>query len=318
MARGISGWMVVMGLVYFLSSVGGVARAQAPAVGAGSGGTPPAAAEPVPAAPGAVPAPAETPMPPPAAAEPDETPPPGTGPAVPMGGAVGAAATARPGNVSYGLGARLRWVSVPGWMLNLFTKRNVPLSSWSSALEFYRRKGEFDFIVSIGYQNMSPPDGNWLGRGHDAAIDTDYVQFKGLAFWGIDASFVWHTFFNDWMGMHYGAGLGLGIMTGQMLRTSNAGCTEANAGNVAACHPIAVACQNGVCSDADLAKLGPGVDDPADPHRFADPNVPPALPIVNVLVGMDFRLPHVRGWEAKIEGGFYDAFFLGGGVGYTF
>jgi hypothetical protein len=26
----------------------------------------------------------------------------------------------------------------------------------------------------------------------------------------------------------------------------------------------------------------------------------------------------VRGWEAKIEGGFYNAFFLGGGVGYTF
>jgi len=47
-------------------------------------------------------------------------------------------------------------------------------------------------------------------------------------------------------------------------------------------------------------------------------NVPPALPIVNVLVGVDFRLPHVRGWEAKLEGGFYDAFFLGGGVGYTF
>ncbi len=46
--------------------------------------------------------------------------------------------------------------------------------------------------------------------------------------------------------------------------------------------------------------------------------MPPALPIVNVLIGVDFRLPHVRGWEAKLEGGFYDAFFLGGGVGYTF
>jgi len=39
---------------------------------------------------------------------------------------------------------------------------------------------------------------------------------------------------------------------------------------------------------------------------------------VNLLVGVDFRLPQVRGWEARIEGGFYDAFFLGGAVGYTF
>jgi hypothetical protein len=75
---------------------------------------------------------------------------------------------------------------------------------------------------------------------------------------------------------------------------------------------------NGVCSDKSLAALGPGVDSPDNPHRFVDGNVPPAVPIVNVVVGVDFRLPQVRGWEAKIEGGFYDAFFLGGAVGYTF
>jgi hypothetical protein len=230
-----------------------------------------------------------------------------------------AATPERAGNVSYGTGLRLRWVSVPGWMLNLFTKKNVPLSSYAVAGEFFRRKGEFDFIVSIGYQNMSPPDGNWLGKGHDATVDTDYVQFRGLGFVGIDASFVWHTAFNDWAGMHYGAGLGIGIVTGHMLRTSNGtGCTEANAGDFTKCHPIGADCPPSGCTDASLNALGPGPDDPNNPHRFTDPNVPPALPIVNVVVGFDFRVPRVRGWEAKIEGGFYDAFFLGGGVGYTF
>jgi hypothetical protein len=33
---------------------------------------------------------------------------------------------------------------------------------------------------------------------------------------------------------------------------------------------------------------------------------------------VDFRLPQVRGWEAKLETGFYDAFFVGAAVGYTF
>jgi hypothetical protein len=272
------------------------------------------AAEPAGAPPAA---PAE--MPPPTATEPgappaDETPP-------PLAGAL-AATPERAANVSYGAGLRLRWVSVPKWMLNWFTKENVPLSSYAVAGEFYRRKGEFDFIVSIGYQNMSPPDGNWLGKGHDPTVDTDYVQFKGLGFVGIDASFVWHTFINDWFGIHYGAGLGLGIVTGHMLRTSNGspGCAT-NPGDYTKCYPIIFepqGCPSSGCSDAALQARGAGPDDPGNPHRFTDPNLPPALPIVNVVVGVDFRLPRVRGWEAKIEGGFYDAFFLGGGVGYTF
>jgi hypothetical protein len=261
-----------------------------------------------------VPAPTDSQAAPPPAAE---TPPPTDLDAPPVAATLSTTTGPSP-NVSYGVGLRLRWVSVPKWMLNLFTKQNVPLSSYATALELFRRKGEFDFIVSIGYQNMSPPDGNWLGRGYMPNIDTDYVQFKNLAFWGIDASFVWHTFFTDWFGMHYGAGLGLGIVTGQMLRTSNTNCTDATAGDFTKCSPKGITCTTAGCPDAALAGLGTGPDDPGNPHRFVDTNVPPALPIVNVLVGVDFRLPRVRGWEAKIEGGFYDAFFLGGGVGYTF
>jgi hypothetical protein len=297
-------------------SFAGVARAQAPA----AADVPPPSAAAAPVEPVGAPPAASGEMPPPTVTE---APPSATASdAAPLAGTIAAAPTRGP-NVSYGVAARLRWVSVPAWMLNLFTKKNVPLSSYAFAAEFFRRKGEFDFIVSVGYQSLSPDDGNWLGRGHDASIDTDYVQFKGLGFWGIDASFVWHTFFNDWVGMHYGAGLGIGIVTGQMLRTSNGtNCTEANAGSVAACHPVGAICANGVCSDASLAALNPtgnaSTDSATTPHRFVDGDVPAALPIVNVLVGFDFRLPHVRGWEAKIEGGFYDAFFLGGGVGYTF
>jgi hypothetical protein len=293
-----------LGLALSLSSL--AARAEAPA------GAPPVT--PVgapPAATGDMPPPTATEVPPAAPAE--------TAPA--LAGTVAASSERLP-NVSYGVGARLRWVSVPKWMLNLFTKNNVPLSSYAVAAEFYRRKGEFDFIVSLGYQSMSPPDGNWLGKGHDPTVDTYYTQFKGLGLAGIDASFVWHTFFNDWFGMHYGAGLGLGIVTGHMLRTrdGSAGCAG-NPGDYTKCYPafLPAPCPASGCSDALLAAQGPGPDGMGiDAHRFTDPNVPPVLPIVNVLVGVDFRLPHVRGWEAKIEGGFYDAFFLGGGVGYTF
>ena len=68
----------------------------------------------------------------------------------------------RQADLSYGVAARLRWISVPGWLLNAFTKKNVPLSSWGTGIEFFRRKANFDLVLSFNYQNMSPPDGNWL------------------------------------------------------------------------------------------------------------------------------------------------------------
>jgi hypothetical protein len=228
-----------------------------------------------------------------------------------------------PADLYYGGGARLRYVSVPSWLLNLFTARNVPLNSFATAGELFRRKGNFDFMLSIGYQNMSPPDGNWLGKSHDPATETDYVQFKGLSLLTFDLSFIWRTWFSQSFGMHYGAGLGVGVVFGQLLRTSSTGGCGAT-GDVSQCHPQNITCTNGVCNDMQLnatqlpgsCRAGADVDGPGSPHRFCDNNVPGAVPIVNVVVGVDFRLPQVPGLELKLEGGFYDAFFLGGGLVY--
>jgi hypothetical protein len=271
---------------------------------------------------GGMPAPTEA-APPSAMPAPTEAAPPapsGAGPVVPAGELAEEAPVRRAADLSYGVGLRLRWVTVPGFMLNLFTKQNVPLSSWGTGIEFFRRKANFDLVVSANYQNMSPDDGNWLGKGHTAQVDTDYVQFKGLALWALDVSFVWHSMFTEWFGMHYGAGIGVGIVAGEILRTSNnpAICDDNTAGDVTRCYPVGATPNGSGGITLSPQSLTPGPDDPTNPHRFADPNVPPVLPIVNLVVGFDFRLPQVRGWEGKIEGGFYNAFFLGGGVGYTF
>lgn len=230
----------------------------------------------------------------------------------------------RPTDLSYGVALVGRWVSVPGWLLDAFTTRNVPLSSYATGVQVFRRKGNFQIGVDFIYQDMSPSDGNWLGKDHSAATDTYYTQFRGLALYALNASFVWNTTFTNWFGVHYGAGVGFAIVGGEILRTRNSPmvCTAANAGNPAECYPISasgpVNCAGGVCNEQQLQGLGPGPDNFDDPHRFKDGNVPPVVPIVDVVVGVDFRIPNVRGWEAKIEGGFYDAFFLGGGVAYTF
>ena len=114
-------------------------------------------------------------------------------------------------------------------------------------------------------------------------------------------------------------------MFGQILRTSNANCNDTNAGDVRACHPQGVDCSSGTCLENGPTGLvstqvpnGEMLDSAGTPHRFSDSNVPGAVPIVNIVLGIDVRIPQVKGFQMKIEGGFYDAFFLGGGLVYVF
>jgi hypothetical protein len=231
---------------------------------------------------------------------------------------VGVTPARNPNDAVYGAGARLRWVSVPSWLLGLFTKANHSLSSYGFAAEGYRRRGDYDIMVSVSYQKMGPPDGNWLGRGHEAAIDTDLIQFRNFGLVGFDAAFIRRMNLSEYVTYRLGAGLGLGIVTGQMLRTSAGNCRDNNLYDVTQCKPVV--CRGKTCTEAELARSSTTgtVDTVGDPHRYADTDVPGAVPILNVVTGFDFHFPQVKGLEVRLEGGFYDAFFLGMAAGYLF
>lgn len=218
----------------------------------------------------------------------------------------------------YGVGVRGRWISVPSWLLDLFTRENVPLSSYAAGLEFFRRGKSFDLLMGLTYQAMSPADGNWLGKNNPAAVDTDFLQFRGLGLVGLDAAFILHTDFNEFFGVHYGGGIGVGVVTGRLLRTSagSQGCVN-DPGNEAACHPVIEGCARGPCTEAQLKGTEGGIDTPGSPSRFEERQVPAIIPIVNAVAGLDFRIPGLSGLEAKIEAGFYAInFFVGAGVAY--
>ncbi len=220
--------------------------------------------------------------------------------------------------VSYGAAMRLRWIMVPKWFLKLFTQANQPLSSVGVGAEFFRRKGDLDIVFGFGWQGMSPGDGNWLGKGKDPGIDTDFIQFRNLGLVGGDISFIWHQKFNEYFGMHYGAGFGLAVVTGQMLRISAAGCTKDNIDSKE-CRPQPCKNVGSDCTEEILRKTEGMVDSgPAEAHRFRESGVPGALPIINLVLGFDLHIPELKGLEAKLQGGFYNAFFLGFGLGYTF
>jgi len=223
----------------------------------------------------------------------------------------------------FGGAFRARWVSVPHWVLSSFTQASQSVSSYSVALEAFRRKRDEDnpnrfweVSLAVGYQNMSAPDGNWLGKNRNPAVDTDWVQFKNnFGFWTIDLSFIQRQFFNDVFGIHYGAGWGLAIIQGEILRTKSYGCTDQN---LSTCRPIV--CTGGVCKEGELAGTeANGQKGTAEvPHRYRETSVPGAILIVNLLAGFDFRIPSVKGLELRLEGGFYDALFLGGAAAYTY
>ena len=232
----------------------------------------------------------------------------------------------------FGVAARGRFIALPGAFLDAFTKANHSLLSYGVGIEGFRRKRDaenpnrfWELSLGVSYQNMSPPDGNWLGNGYNASIDTDWLQFKrpgsftDFAFWTIDFSFIERQFFNDVVGIHYGAGLGLTIIQGKLLRTSSFGCTDQN---LSTCRPSV--CTGGVCTEAELVsseKNGPvGSDSPTNPHRFREGSVPGAIPALTLLTGVDFRIPQAPGLELRIDAGLFDflVLFIGGGIAYVF
>jgi len=219
-------------------------------------------------------------------------------------------------NKSFGAGGRVRWVTIPRGILNWFTDANVPLNSFGLGAELFLRRKTHDIVLGIVYQNMSPGDGNWLGNGKVPALDTDYIQFKGFGLVGIDVAFVERYDFNQYIGLHYGAGIGVALVTGKIMRTSSAGCTSTT---VNACRPAV--CTTGACTEDQLKAIDgptPVVDDPSQPVRFEEKSVPPVLPIINLLFGFNFHFPQVKGLELRLEGGFYNALFVGLGGSYPF
>jgi hypothetical protein len=272
------------------------------------------------------------PMPAPETASPDATPPsePGAAPSAEeaaAAGAVAAPATAVANQAKYGVALRWRWVSVPSWFLGLFTQKNVPLSTFSCfALEGYRRKVDredpnrtWELSVALGYQNMSPNDGYWLGKGKDPNQDADLVQARNFSLITMDAAFISRQYFSPYFGIHYGAGLGLAVVRGKILRTS-ATYNQANGQYTVQSKGAQICDANAKCNEAALAATSatPPDQGPAGPSRFEETSIPGAIPIINLLFGLDFPIPDAKGLEFRVEGGFYDAFFIGATGGYVF
>jgi hypothetical protein len=267
-----------------------------------------------------------------ARAQSDEPPPPGGGPMkidlnareeTPPG--IGAPRPAPVADVGkYQLGARVRGIFVTHAMLSPYLAGDTgsSMESWSVGLEFIYRHRSYDVVTSLDFSWLDVHDGNFLAAGHDATLDTHYIEFRNLSFLSADVSIIGHHKFLPWLELRYGGGLGLGWVPGDVFSVNNgsAGCAMAPK-DPAQCYPINIGAINGRPTAEQQATLdkqrNDGKTDTAgDPHFHASADKPPVMAVVNLLMGLRFY-PHPR-VGITVEVGFRDAIFSGVGFHYLF
>jgi hypothetical protein len=230
------------------------------------------------------------------------------------------------GGASYGVGFQVRGIFVPAGFLEAFLAKATSLNSASIGAEIVRHKGNFDLVGSINFGFYSPQDGNYLGKGEPIASKTDYVQFRNLNLLAFDVAFIWHHDFNRWLSLVYGAGLGFGIVLGDVYRISNydGNCTPENLSDFSRCNPVSPDLAHTLdewnrSRDAWLAKYGKaqsGGDSSLNPHLYREEGVWPVVPVVHLLVGVNFKISDQ--FSVRVDGGFHNAFYVGATGHYFF
>ena len=225
------------------------------------------------------------------------------------------------GDAKYALGARLRGVWVTPAMLAPFVQTTSGLQSIAGGAEFIVRHPTYDVVTSLDLTFVSLADGNYLGNGHDATQDTHYVQFGGfgqLTFLSADVSIIGHHAFNRWFELRYGAGVGLGLVLGDV-HSINDGrqCTAQNYSDTTKCYPhtpdgtvdIPLGRADTEAKLRATEKAG-SIDLADDPHRHVSDNKPPVMIVINVQVGMRFKVHRHLAFDVDVC--FRDAIFFGG------
>jgi hypothetical protein len=224
----------------------------------------------------------------------------------PAGGELpGSGDATRPGKkpwpkVMYGLGVSAMFNIVPHFFLRAFTEaaqnKNYGLYQPAFGINFVRRKKLMDMTIRVMFGFFDLKDGNWLGRGHNFD-ETDYTEFHDMNFLWADITWTWHTRLAKQFYLAYGAGIGIGWVSGKVYTTPSLNCSRENYGDARLCQPsgLAGACTKEGCPRSALQghpRAGAGEERApgASGHQRADR---PALRLLPLPLDA-FRHGHLR------------------------
>jgi hypothetical protein len=203
----------------------------------------------------------------------------------------------------WGFGVRAGARAVPSIGLDLFYDTHPSLKDTlgtSIGLELIRRKGEVDLKIGFAFEDYTGTDGDgdqFLQTG-DAIDDLEFVK-NSLQIFSADINVVGSTEITDWWHLLYGAGIGVGVVRGQLLRT-----------DTFAPDP----------SDQNTRRPCNGVGDPIAncvEINVPEDSVPPAIPVLNMLLGMRFDFS--KNVAFRVEGGLRTlSVYTGAGFDFVF
>jgi hypothetical protein len=203
----------------------------------------------------------------------------------------------------FGVGVRARVHGLPSLALDLFYDQHPGLldtAQESLGIELIRRKGSIDLRISFDYSNYSGSDGDgdvFLAKGDDIG-QLEFVK-SSLQLFSADLSAIGSAQITSWMHFTYGAGLGLGLIRGELVRTDTFAPDPNDPATRRRCNAV---------GDPDINCLE--VD-------FVEDSVPPVFPVLNMLLGMRFDLS--KNVALRAEGGLRGlSVFAGSGLDFIF
>ncbi len=193
----------------------------------------------------------------------------------------------------YGLGVRLRYVHIPTAGLELFAEDTPGGDSHPGfGVELTREQGSVAITLGVEYETIAPKDGIYLGKGGRIPEDTvDYIEYEDFDWISADLSIIWQPrIIGDVVSLRFGGGLGLGYLTGEMLRTDY------------------------VCTGTEIESCSR--DPQGELDRTPDSDVPPVVPILNLLAGL--KIQPFKNLAIHLEGGIRTIPFAGTTVSLLF
>lgn len=215
------------------------------------------------------------------------------------------------------VGFRGRYMSVPGALLNPFVSEHADdeyptrpdISAYALGLEFVVKEKSANGIFYVEYMNPMIEAGYWddADRGSPDPDDGSWVEPKNFALITIGANYAYELRATNWLSFLFGAGLGGGIVLGDLYEWQageDPADPEGNNDN-----------QDPSCGSLEPAFLR--VDScEHDAELVADGDVPPVIPFIDINVGFRFNISDKA--SIRLEGGLHDMFYGGGAVSVVF
>ena len=179
---------------------------------------------------------------------------------------------------------------------------SIGQTPYSLGLDFVVRDRQANGIFYAEYLLSGIKDGYWddveKPENHD---DGSWLEPQRLGAVMIGADGAYEVYAQPWWSFTFGGGLGLAILTGKIIEWEPG--------------------EDETSAEQDNTEPDCGPTEPAYTRKdhCADDGpmqLPPVLPIIDILVGMRFHIADRA--TIRIEGGFHDMFYVGSSVGVVF